>query len=53
MTRILLDARGNHFGGVFTYTHALLRHLPAQDPGIEYVALIDQAQADEGRLFNV
>jgi glycosyltransferase involved in cell wall biosynthesis len=35
---------------VYTYTYALLRHLPALDPGIEYVALIDQAQADEGRL---
>ena len=48
--RICLDARGNHFGGVYTYTYSLLRSLPAAGSEFEYLVLFDEHQVDEGRL---
>ncbi|VUX55661.1 putative Similar to mannosyltransferase B [uncultured Woeseiaceae bacterium] len=48
--KICLDGRGNYFGGVYTYTYSLLRALPDADPDLEYLALFDQHQVDEGRL---
>ena len=49
--RICLDARGNYFGGVYTYTHSLLRNLSEVDSELEYLILLDQHQVDEGRLL--
>lgn len=49
--KICLDARGNHFGGVYTYTYSLLRQLPDIDSEFEYLVLFDQHQVDEGRLL--
>jgi glycosyltransferase involved in cell wall biosynthesis len=48
--KICLDARGNHFGGVYTYTRSLLRRLPAVAPDLEFVVLVDDWQAAEGNL---
>ena len=48
--RICFDARGNHFGGVYTYTYSLLRALPASDSEFEYLVLFDEHQVEEGRL---
>jgi glycosyltransferase involved in cell wall biosynthesis len=48
---VCLDARGNHFGGVYTYTYSLLRALPAADSDFEYLVLFDQHQVDENRLI--
>jgi glycosyltransferase involved in cell wall biosynthesis len=48
--RICLDARGNHFGGVYTYTYSLLRTLPGVDSEFEYLVLFDEHQVNEGRL---
>lgn len=48
--KICLDARGCHFGGVYTYTYSLLRALPDADSDLEYLVLFDQHQVDEARL---
>ena len=48
--RVCLDARGNHFGGVYTYTYSMMRTLPTTDPRIDYLVLFDDHQIREGRL---
>jgi glycosyltransferase involved in cell wall biosynthesis len=48
--KICLDARGNHFGGVYTYTRSLLKRLPVVAPDLEFVVLLDDWQAAEGHL---
>lgn len=48
--RVCLDARGNHFGGVYTYTEALLRTLPKVAPYFDFLVLLDERQLEEGRL---
>ena len=48
--KICLDARGNHFGGVYTYTRSLLEKLPAVAPDMDFVVLMDDWQAAEGHL---
>jgi hypothetical protein len=51
--KICLDARGNHFGGVYTYTRSLLRRLPAVAPDLEFVVLVDDWQAAEGNFGRI
>jgi glycosyltransferase involved in cell wall biosynthesis len=48
--KICLDARGNHFGGVYTYTRSLLQKLPETSPDMEFVVLLDKWQVTKGRL---
>lgn len=45
--KICLDARGNHFGGVYTYSRSLLRRVPAAAPDMEFIVLLDDWQVDK------
>lgn len=52
LMRVCLDARGNHFGGVLTYSKALIKNISLLKTTHDYVVLIDKFQ-EENSLIDV